>query len=55
MISAILDVWGRVTRGTGPLPEPEGLARQLEQAGWREVSARNLLPGDRFYRFVARA
>jgi SAM-dependent methyltransferase len=55
MISAILDVWGRVTEGAGPLPEPEQLARQLEAAGWREVSARNLLPGDRFYRFIARA
>jgi SAM-dependent methyltransferase len=55
MISAVLDVWGRVTEGTGPLPEPEGLARQLEAAGWREVGARNLLPGDRFFRFVARA
>ncbi len=55
MISAVLDVWGRVTEGTGPLPDPEELAQQLEAAGWREVGARNLLPGDRFYRFVARA
>jgi SAM-dependent methyltransferase len=54
MISAVLDVWGRITEGTGPLPEPEQLAQQLEAAGWREVDARNLLPGDRFYRFVAR-
>jgi protein-L-isoaspartate O-methyltransferase len=55
MVSAVLDVWGRITEGAGPLPEPEELARQLEAAGWREVSARNLLPGDRFYRFIARA
>jgi len=55
MISAVLDVWGRVTESAGPLPDPDELVAQLETAGWREVGARNLLPGDRFYRFVARA
>jgi SAM-dependent methyltransferase len=55
MVSAVLDVWGRITEGAGPLPDPEELVAQLEAAGWRDAGARNLLPGDRFYRFVARA
>jgi hypothetical protein len=55
MLAAILDVWGSLTEGCGPVPDPDELAAQLREAGWGAVDARNLLPGDRFYRFVASA
>jgi SAM-dependent methyltransferase len=49
----VLSLWGAVTRGCGPLPEPEELATQLRQAGFRSVTSRNLLaPFERFYAFV---
>lgn len=52
-LAAILNLWGHMTDGCGPLPDVEQLQEQLRSAGWRNPSARNLLPGDRFYRFVA--
>jgi len=55
MVAAVLDVWGRITEGCGPIPEPAELVGQLARAGFHDASARNLLPGDRFFRFVASA
>ena len=55
MISAVLDVWVASPKAWGRCPIPTSWLRSSIASGWREVGARNLLPGDRFYRFVARA
>ncbi len=49
---SVLDLWARTTEGCGPLPEVLELVEQMKDAGFRQVGARNLLPGDRFFAFI---
>lgn len=49
----VLHLWGVMTDGGGPLPEPEELLAQLKAAGFRDTHATNhLAPLDRFYGFT---
>jgi cyclopropane fatty-acyl-phospholipid synthase-like methyltransferase len=48
-----LNLWGAATAGCGRLPSEEELVGQLREAGYRNVKATNLLPGDRFMAFQA--
>ena len=48
-----LNLWGAATKGAGRLPAEGELVDQLRQAGYSRVTARNLLPGDRFLVFQA--
>lgn len=48
-----LNLWGAATAGAGRLPAEEELVNQLQQAGYRSVKTKNLLPGDRFVAFQA--
>ncbi len=51
-----LSLWGGMTVDCGPLPEPETLLEQMRQAGYHDVSSRNLLaPVDAFCSFVGTA
>lgn len=50
--AAVLDLWGAMTDGCGRLPEPSGVAAQLEAAGFLDVTARRLMPTESFYAFV---
>jgi len=51
----VLSLWGAVTQGCGPLPQPEELIDQLGAAGFATVRARNLAaPLDAFYAFTVR-
>lgn len=51
---AVLNLWGAVTEGCGPLPVPEEMILQLEQAGFGDCRTGNLAaPFDRFHSFVA--
>jgi SAM-dependent methyltransferase len=52
---AVLDLWAAMTEGCGRLPAPAEMVSQLGDAGWRDVSHRSLIPGERFYAFVATA
>jgi hypothetical protein len=42
-----------MTAGCGRLPTPEELERQLAEGGYVRVRSRSLIPGDRYYAFVA--
>ena len=48
----ILNLWGATTQGCDRLPRVEEMVEQMEAAGFVNVKARNLLPGDSFYMFV---
>ena len=48
-----LNLWGAATKGAGRLPAEVELVDQLRQAGYSRITARNLLPGDRFLVFQA--
>jgi len=48
-----LNLWGAATSGAGRLPAEDELVKQLQQAGYRSVKTKNLLPGDRFVAFQA--
>jgi hypothetical protein len=52
-VNEILSLWGAITEGCGRLPDPGELVEQLRQAGYRDANARNLMPGQGFYRFLA--
>jgi SAM-dependent methyltransferase len=49
----ILNLWAAMTAGCGRLPTPEELERQLAEGGYVRVRSRSLIPGDRYYAFVA--
>jgi len=55
LVSDVLSLWGALTEGCGRLPDADELLRQITSAGWRDASARRLVPGDSIYRIVARA
>jgi SAM-dependent methyltransferase len=48
-----LNLWGAATSGAGRLPAEDELISQLREAGYGNVKAKNLLPGDRFMSFQA--
>lgn len=49
----VLNLWGAVTEGCGPLPAPEELCQQLVEAGYIDVKTRNLAsPVERFNTFM---
>lgn len=52
---SVLDLWASTTEGCGPLPDVLELVEQMKDAGFRQVGARNLLPGDRFFAFLGTA
>ena len=51
----MLNLWGQMTAGCGPLPEAQAFAALLRQAGFSQVQAKSLLPGQSFYGFLAEA
>ena len=40
-----MDLWSTMTEGCGPLPHPEQVHRQLEEAGFGNIQIENLIPG----------
>jgi SAM-dependent methyltransferase len=48
----VLNLWGAATQGCDRLPHKEEMIRQMETAGFVNVEARYLLPGDSFYMFI---
>jgi SAM-dependent methyltransferase len=48
----ILNLWGAATQGCDRLPHVEEMIQQMETAGFVNVKAKNLLPGDSFSMFV---
>jgi len=49
-----LNLWGASNAHGGRLPEKAEMIDQLRQAGYREIDAMRLIPGDSFYAFGAR-
>ncbi len=49
----VLNLWAVMTEGAGTLPKPEELQAKLIQAGFQNIRMKNLMPGDRFYQFIA--
>lgn len=51
---SVLNLWGAMTEGCGPLPTPEELCAALAQAGFAPVRSENLAaPFERFHAFYA--
>ena len=50
--SAILDLWGSMTADCGRLPDPAEMVAQIEKAGFTDVTATRLIPGESFYSFA---
>ncbi len=48
----LMNLWGSMTDGCGPLPYPEHVCEQLKEAGFDEVRFEKLIPA--FYLFKAR-
>ena len=49
-----LDVWAASTQGCGRLPDVGEMQAQLRDAGFVEVRAKRMVPGDSFHAFLAR-
>lgn len=49
---AVLSLWGAMTEGCGRLPAPSEMVAQMAQAGFADVTARSLIPGESFFAFV---
>ena len=49
----VINLWAVMTEGAGTLPKPEELQAKLSQAGFQNIRMKNLMPGDRFYQFIA--
>jgi 4-hydroxy-2,2'-bipyrrole-5-carbaldehyde O-methyltransferase len=49
----VLNLWAVMTEGAGALPKPDELQTKLVQAGFQNIRVKNLMPGDRFYQFIA--
>ena len=50
----VLNLWGAATEGGGRLPGVDEMTSQLKEAGFEDIEAMSLIPGDRFYAFAAR-
>ena len=48
----LLNLWGEMTAGAGPLPEAREFTGVMRQAGFNPVRAAELLPGGGFYAFT---
>ncbi|HEU5429673.1 MAG TPA: class I SAM-dependent methyltransferase [Actinocrinis sp.] len=48
----VLNLWFELADFGGPLPQAAELAEQLRQAGFADVQARRLTPGEQFYAFT---
>lgn len=51
----LLNLWGAATATGGRLPSVDEMVSQLNDAGYADVQAISLIPGDRFYAFRAMA
>jgi SAM-dependent methyltransferase len=49
----VLNLWGAATATGGRLPSVEEIIKQLVEAGYQNVQATSLIPGDKFYAFKA--
>jgi 4-hydroxy-2,2'-bipyrrole-5-carbaldehyde O-methyltransferase len=49
----VLNLWGALTAGCGRLPDRDEMAAQLRAAGFSRVRIRRLIPGERFFGFLA--
>ncbi len=49
----VLNLWAVMTEGAGTLPKPEELQAKLTQAGFQNIRMKNLVPGDKFFQFIA--
>jgi ubiquinone/menaquinone biosynthesis C-methylase UbiE len=49
----LLNVWTSATAGFGPLPTPEQIAQQMGEAGFVDVEAKKVIPGEAYYAFKA--
>jgi SAM-dependent methyltransferase len=52
-VTHALNITGAMTEGMGVLPEAGGLIRQIEEAGFVNVSGKRLIPFGGYYAFVA--
>lgn len=50
--AAVLDLWGAITAGCGRIPAPKELIAQIEEAGFVNVTAKRMIPGESFYTFT---
>lgn len=50
-VLSILDFWGEITRGCGPLPRPEDMKESMLRAGFSAVRAKSLIPGESYWSF----
>ena len=48
-----LNAWCAMSKGYGPLPDPEELCGQLKEAGFADVRKKRLVPFESFYSFLA--
>lgn len=48
-----LNLWGAATAGAGRLPAADEMIAQLKDAGFRDVEASRLIPGDAYFSFKA--
>jgi len=49
----VLNLWGAATAGCGRLPHVDEMMTQLRTAGFTDIQAIRLIPGDSFYAFKA--
>jgi hypothetical protein len=49
----VLNLWGAATANCGRLPTPDEMVSQLRQAGFKDVKAMHLIPGEAFFAFKA--
>jgi 4-hydroxy-2,2'-bipyrrole-5-carbaldehyde O-methyltransferase len=48
----VLNLWAASTADCGPLPEADELVAQMKEAGFTEIRAKRLVPGESFFAFV---
>jgi 4-hydroxy-2,2'-bipyrrole-5-carbaldehyde O-methyltransferase len=49
----VLNLWGAATATCGRLPSVDEMKRQLDEAGYKDVQSRRLIPGEEFFAFRA--
>jgi SAM-dependent methyltransferase len=49
----VLNLWGAATASGGRLPSVAEMQKQLAEAGYEDIDAMGLIPGDKFYAFRA--
>ena len=48
----VLDLWGALTANCGRLPTPNEMVGQMKEAGFNNVEAKCIIPGESFHAFV---